>query len=141
MREGFESRMGTGRLVTASISALGAVALLVAIVGLAGLISYAVTQRTKEIGIRMALGAKPSEALRVGFAQLVTPVGIGMLIGVGSAAALAQTLRFTLYGLSTVDPIAYVSALLLFAALVATAAIAPLRRAARVDPAIALRHD
>ena len=90
----------------------------------------------------MALGARPSEALRVGFAQLVKPVGSGMLIGLAGAAALAQMLRFTLCtDWSTVDPIAYVSALGLFVSLVAVAAIAPLRRAARVDPATALRHD
>jgi predicted permease len=141
MREGYENRLKGGRMAAMSISALGGVALLVAIVGLAGLISYAVTQRTREIGIRMALGAKPSDALRVGLSQLVKPVGMGMLIGIAAAAGLAQTLRFTLYGLSTVDPVAYVSALLLFAALVAIAAIPPLRRAARVDPATALRHD
>ncbi|HEY3740218.1 MAG TPA: ABC transporter permease [Bryobacteraceae bacterium] len=141
IRDGYESRMGTGRMAAMSISALGGVALLVAIVGLTGLISYAVTQRTKEIGIRMALGARPSEALRVGFAQLVKPVAIGLLIGIGAAAGLAQTLRFTLFGLSPVDPISYVTALLLFGSLVAMAAIPPLRRAARVDPATALRHD
>ena len=62
-------------------------------------------------------------------------------MGVATAAGLAQMLRFTLYGLSTVDPVAYVSALALFILLVSTAAIAPLMRAARVDPATALRHD
>lgn len=141
IREGYESRMGTGRMAAMSISALGGVALLVAIVGLTGLISYAVTQRTKEIGVRMALGARPSEALRVGFAQLVKPFAIGMVIGIAAAAGLAQTLRFTLFGLSPVDPISYVLALSLFGSLVAIAAIPPLRRAARVDPATALRHD
>jgi ABC-type antimicrobial peptide transport system permease subunit len=85
--------------------------------------------------------AQPVEALRVGFAQLVKPVAIGMVIGLGAAAGLAQTLRFTLYGLSTVDPIAYIGALVLFLSLVGVAAIGPLRRASRVDPALALRHD
>jgi len=141
MREGFENQMRTGRMAVMSITALGAVALLVAIVGLAGLISYSVTQRTREIGIRMALGARPAEAIRVGFAQLTKPVLIGMLSGLGAAAGLAQTLRFTLFGVSTVDPIAYISAIALFLSLVGLAAIAPLRRATRVDPASALRHD
>ena len=103
--------------------------------------AYAVSQRTKEIGIRTALVARPSHVLAVVLRQFSFPVVGGLLVGVGGAAALSQILRQELYGISNLDPIAYLAAIGLFVVTVAVAALLPARRALRVDPMRALRYD
>jgi predicted permease len=122
-------------------SLLGFTALLVACVGIVGIVSYSVSQRIKEIGIRMALGAKPSHVLLAVLSQLSRPVIAGLLIGVGGAAMLSRILRQMLYGVSNLDPIAYLSTIGLFVFAVGIAGIVPARRALRVDPMFALRHE
>jgi ABC-type antimicrobial peptide transport system permease subunit len=105
------------------------------------LVAYGVSQRTKEIGIRMALGARPSDVLAVVLRQFSLPVAAGLLAGVGGAAALSQILRQQLYGVSNLDPMAYLGAIAVFAVTVALAALLPARRALRVDPMRALRYE
>jgi predicted permease len=124
-----------------AVSLLGLTALLLACLGIVGLIAFAVAERTREIGIRMALGARPPHVLSVILRQFWRPVGIGLLFGVLSAAALAQILRRQLYGISSLDPIAYLAATGLFVATAAVAALWPARRALRVDPIEALRCE
>jgi predicted permease len=124
-----------------SISILGVAALLLACLGIVGVVAYAVSQRTKEIGIRMAIGAKPSHVVSSVLAQFSRPVVAGLVLGIGGAAALSQLLRQSLYGISNLDPIAYVSAILIFALAATIAALIPARRALRIDPLIALRGD
>lgn len=123
------------------VSLLGFSALLVACVGIVGLVAYGVAQRTKEIGIRIALGATGTRIISVVLAQLSWPVAIGLVMGTGAAAALSQILRRELYGVSSLDPIAYLAAIALFVAAVAIAAWWPARRALGVDPLNALRID
>jgi len=106
-----------------------------------GLVAYGVSQRTKEIGIRMALGARPAHVLAVILRQFSVPVAAGLLAGVGAAAALSQILRQLLYGVGNLDPIAYLGAIAVFAVTVAVAALLPARRALRVDPMRALRYE
>jgi ABC-type antimicrobial peptide transport system permease subunit len=96
---------------------------------------------TKEIGIRMALGAPPSHVLAIVLRQFSLPVTVGLVVGVGGAAALSQLLRRGLYGISNLDPITYLAAIGLFVVTVALAALLPARRALRVDPMRALRYD
>jgi ABC-type antimicrobial peptide transport system permease subunit len=120
---------------------LALVALLLACLGIVGLVAYAVSQRTKEIGIRMALGAKPSHIVSIVLRQFSRPVLAGLLVGVGGAAALSQVLRQILFGIGSLDPIAYLGAIGLFSATVALASLFPARRALRVDPIKALRTD
>jgi ABC-type antimicrobial peptide transport system permease subunit len=120
---------------------LGLVALLLACAGIVGLVGYAVSQRTKEIGIRMALGAKPAQVLSVVLRQFSLPVAAGLLAGVGGAAALSKMLRMLLYGIGNLDPIAYLGAIAVFAVTAAVAALLPARRALRVDPMRALRYE
>jgi predicted permease len=124
-----------------SVALLGLVALLLACLGIVGLVVHAVSQRTREIGIRMALGAKPAHVLSVVLRQFAGPVAVGLLVGVGGAAAFSLILRRELYGVSNLDPIAYVTAMGVFVVAVAVAALMPARRALRVDPMRALRYE
>jgi ABC-type antimicrobial peptide transport system permease subunit len=124
-----------------AVSALGSIAQLLACFGIVGVVSYAVTQRTREIGIRMALGAKPAHVLSVVLRHLSAPVLAGLVAGVAGAAGLSQFLRGRLYGISNLDPAAYLAAIAVFAVTVAVAAVLPAQRALRIDPLRALRHE
>jgi ABC-type antimicrobial peptide transport system permease subunit len=124
-----------------SVSVLGFVALLLASLGIVGLVGYSVSHRTKEIGIRMALGASSVQVLSVVVRQLTLPILVGALAGVTGAAALSQLLRRELYGISYLDPIAYLGAIGVFTVMIGVAALVPARRALRVDPLRSLRYE
>jgi predicted permease len=124
-----------------AVSVLGAVALAVACLGVVGLVAYSVAQRTKEIGIRLALGAEPRHVLTSLSRQFLGIIIGGLGVGVVGAAGVAQLLRRELYGVSTIDPIAFIGAVVLFVIAVGLAGWWPARRALRVDPLVALRHD
>ena len=124
-----------------AVGLLGTIALLVACLGVVGLVAYAVAQRTKEIGIRMALGAGRHDILRSLAGQFLPTVALGLVGGIAGAAALSQLLRRQLYGVSALDPASYVAAVCLFALAAGLAGLLPARRALRVDPAVALRCD
>jgi FtsX-like permease family len=141
LKTGFHRKLADTELAAAGVSLLGGSALLLACVGIIGLVAYAVAQRTKEIGIRIALGATGSHVLSVVLRQLSRPVVAGLVIGTGTAAALSQILRRELYGISHLDPVAYLAAVAVFVVTVAMAAWWPARRALRVDPLHALRID
>ena len=119
----------------------GCTALLLAAVGLYGVISYVVTRRTGEIGVRMALGAEPSHVARlvVGGSVKLALVGVGF--GVVAALGFTRVLRGLLYDVQPTQPLAYLIAALVLCAVAALAAYLPARRAARVDPMIALRNE
>jgi predicted permease len=120
---------------------LGFAALLLACAGILGLVAYSVSQRTKEIGIRMALGAKPGHVVSAVVRQLILPVGAGLVAGIGAAAAISRLLRGALWGISNLDTISYLAAICVFVLAAAVAAVLPARRALRVDPMNALRED
>jgi predicted permease len=122
-------------------STLGSIAQLLACFGIVGIVSYAVSQRTKEIGIRMALGARPGQVLSIVLGRLTAPVAVGLMLGVAGAAGFAQVLRGRLYGISHLDPAAYLGAVGVFLITVGVAAVVPARRALRIDPLRALRHE
>jgi predicted permease len=124
-----------------AVSSLASIAQLLACMGIVGVVSYAVSQRTKEIGIRMALGAKAGSVLRVVLGRLAGPVAAGLILGVACAGGLAQFLRGRLFGISHLDPAAYVGAVAVFVATAAVAAAFPAQRALRIDPLRALRHE
>ncbi len=124
-----------------SVTFLGLLALLLACAGMFGLTLFVVSQRTKEIGIRMALGARPNQVLSVVVLQFAKPVFAGLFVGLAGAAALSQVLRQQLFGISRFDPTAYLGSLAFFAIVVCLAVLIPARRALRIDPTKALRYD
>jgi predicted lysophospholipase L1 biosynthesis ABC-type transport system permease subunit len=129
------------RVMAVGLGIFAAVAMALAALGLYGVISYLVTQRTQEIGIRIILGAGRSSVLRLVLGQALRLAALGVTIGLAGAFALARVLSQFLYGVSSSDPAVFtvVSAGLFAVALVA--AWLPARRAARVDPAVALRYE
>ena len=141
LKASFARKHGDAEVTAAGVSLLGMGALLLACVGIAGLVSYLVAQRTKEIGIRLALGASDTQVLTSVLRQLATPVGAGVIVGTAAAAGVSQLLRRELYGVSHLDPAAYAAAVGIFGVTVACAAWWPARRALRVDPLHALRVE
>jgi ABC-type antimicrobial peptide transport system permease subunit len=141
MKTSFRDKLKSIQSSATAVSVLGGLALALACLGIVGLLAYAVAQKTKEIGIRMAIGAKPGHILSLVLRQLSWPVSLGLLAGIAGAAGLSQLLRRELYGISNLDPLTYLLAVLLFGVVVAAAAMLPARRALRVDPLKALRYD
>jgi ABC-type antimicrobial peptide transport system permease subunit len=130
--------------VVAGAWAVGVTALvtmILAAIGLYGAIAYAVARRSREIGIRMALGARPSAILGLVMNQGIIVALAGIGVGALAAAATARILASALYGVSAADPAAWASAVLIVLAVAALANFVPARRAAAVDPTTALRAD
>jgi predicted permease len=129
------------RFVVTVLGVFATMALAIALIGLYGVISYAVTQRTQELGVRMALGAQPAEILRLVLGQGMKLAGIGVAAGLLISLAMSRVLRGELFHVSAVDPLTFA---LMAAALIAAALLAsyiPARRATRVDPMVALRYE
>jgi len=122
-------------------SAFSLFALLLACVGLYGVMSYAVTRRTNEIGIRMALGARGDDVVRMVMKETMLLVAIGMAIGIGAALETTRLISTLLFGLTPNDPATIAAAALLMTFVAAFAGYLPARRAARVDPMTALRCE
>jgi ABC-type antimicrobial peptide transport system permease subunit len=129
------------RIVAALSGALGALALLLASLGVYGMVSYSVSRCVREIGIRMALGADGAEVMHVVLRQAMRPVLIGGLVGVVGCPAVSWVLSSMLFGLSAHDPIAFISIPLFLLVVALTASYVPARRASRVDPVVALRYE
>ncbi len=123
------------------LSVFAALALVLAGIGVYGVIAYGVTQRTHEIGVRIALGAERGDIMRLLLAQGVVLAGFGIGMGIAGALALTQFLESYLYRVKPTDPIALGSTALLLGAVAMLASYIPARRATKVDPLIALRHD
>jgi putative ABC transport system permease protein len=120
---------------------LGALGLVLAIVGVYGVISYSVSRRTHEIGLRIALGAQAADVLRLVFSQGLVIVGAGVLAGLVAAAGMAKIVGNFLVGVAPLDPLTYSAAALLLGLIALAACYVPAHRAMRVDPMVALRHE
>ncbi|MCA1817263.1 MAG: ABC transporter permease [Acidobacteria bacterium] len=132
----FPARMGAILL-----GCFGLLALLLASVGLYGVMSYSVSRRTREIGIRMALGAESGSVLRLVLREGMTLVAVGVAVGLVAALAATRLLAGFLYGVSTTDPAAFAAVAALLALVALVASLIPARRAARIDPMVALRYE
>jgi putative ABC transport system permease protein len=129
------------RLQTAVLGTFAALALLLAAVGIYGVMSYAARQRTREIGIRMALGAGGRAILTLLLGKGVAMVAAGVAAGLLGAIALTRALRTLLYGVSASDPLVFAAVTAVLAAVALLAALVPARRATRLDPVHALREE
>jgi ABC-type antimicrobial peptide transport system permease subunit len=121
--------------------AFAVIALVLAAVGVYGVISYAVSQRTQEIGVRVALGAQRGDVVRLIVAQGATLGGIGIAIGLIGALLVTRFLRTLLFGVSPFDVPSFAGVAAMLAAIALLASYLPARRAAKVDPVEALRYD
>jgi putative ABC transport system permease protein len=129
------------RLTTGGLLIFGGVALLLATVGLFGLISYAVSQRMRELGIRLALGAQTSDVLRLVIGQGMKLALTGLALGLAGSFALTRLMKALLFGVSAADPLTFAASALLLVAVSLLACWIPARRATRVDPLVALRCE
>jgi putative ABC transport system permease protein len=129
------------RITSAMMAAFAIIALLLAAVGIHGVMSYTVAQRTHDIGVRTALGAQPSDIVRGVLGPVVRFVLFGVAIGIGGAVLMTRTLAHLLTQLSPNDPAAFGAAIAVLASAALAGSYLPARRAMRVDPAIALRRD
>ncbi len=129
------------RMIAYLCGCFGALALALASVGLYGVMAYAVAQRTKEVGIRMALGARPFDVIRMIVREALVPVLFGIAIGIAGALAATRTVASLLFGVAPRDPLSFVFAVLAMLAVALLAAAIPARRASRVEPTIALRYE
>jgi predicted permease len=118
-----------------------AAALLLAVVGLYGVMAYAVTRRTREIGVRIALGATPAKILSLVLKQGARVTAVGVVIGVVGSFLLTRAIRSLLFGLSSTDPLTFLGVAILLVLVALLACWVPARRAAKIDPMVALRYE
>jgi putative ABC transport system permease protein len=141
MEEYVAGTMATPRLSAIVLSGFGGTALLLAAVGIYGVISFAVTRRTREIGLRIALGARGRDVTFMVIRQALILASIGVAIGVGGALALTKVMQEMLFGVSAREPFAYLGVSSLLIAIATLAAYVPARRAARISPSVSLRSE
>jgi len=141
MRDAIGDAVAAPRVLTLLVGMFGVVALLLAAIGVYGVVAYVVGQRTNEIGIRIALGARPGDIVRWTLRTGLAPALVGLVVGGVAALALSRLLGAQLYDVSPTDPVVFgaVAGVLVLVALLASGV--PARRAARVDPAVALRAE
>ena len=139
--EQIDATLSNQRIFALLTSAFGVLALILACIGIYGIMAYTVTRRTNEIGIRMALGAPRTKVLRMILREASTLTIIGVIIGIAASLFLARLVSTMLYGLKPSDPTALSSAAVILVAIALLAGWIPARRASRVDPMDALRHE
>jgi ABC-type antimicrobial peptide transport system permease subunit len=141
LREHMTFALFPARLTSVLLGVFGLMALILALVGLSGLIAYSVSQRTREIGIRMALGAGVADVLKlvIGEGMLLTLIGISL--GLAAAISLTRFLSGLLYGVNAIDPVTFTGITVLLLVIALLACWIPARRATKVDPLVALRSE
>ena len=141
MNERIGGQLAADRMIAVLLSVFGGGALLLAAIGIYGVMGYAVAQRTHEIGIRIALGAAQRDILRLIVGQGMVLIAIGAGIGLALALAATQVLKSLLFGVSATDPLTFASVLVMLVGVALLACYLPARRATKVDPLVALRYE
>jgi putative ABC transport system permease protein len=133
--------VGDRRFTMIVLGGFAVLALLLAAIGIYGVLAYSVARRTREIGVRMALGAARQRVVRMVLGDSLAPVIVGSVIGIVAALALTRLMRALLYGVSTTDPVTFAGVVVVLIAVGVLASVVPAARAARVDPIVALREE
>jgi ABC-type antimicrobial peptide transport system permease subunit len=141
MNEVISNSLAARRFSMILLGVFAGLALLLSSVGIYGVISYLVGQRTHEIGIRMALGAGRSHVLRLVLGHGLRMTSLGVVIGLAASVGLTRLMANMLYGVSPTDPLTFAGVALILALVALTACYIPARRAMRVDPIVALRYE
>jgi putative ABC transport system permease protein len=141
MAQVLEEDLRPSILLIGIIGIFAAVALVLAALGIYGVVSHAVAQRTHEIGVRMALGAAVRDVVGLVARQGLTPVLIGLALGLGAGLGVSRLMTGILYGVTPTDPITYLSVVAILGGIALLACVAPARRAARIDPLLAIRAE
>jgi ABC-type antimicrobial peptide transport system permease subunit len=140
-RQFLDERLAGIYRITLTWTLLGALALVLTSIGLYGLMSYTTARRTSEIGVRMALGARPRHVVRLVMGQTLRLVGIGIAIGAAASLLVSQTIRVFVFGVTLYDPVTIVGVVLAILGVTAVAGYLPARRASAIDPCASLRCD
>jgi hypothetical protein len=141
MQDIYEQSLARTSFTLVMLTIAGAMALVLGVIGIYGVIAYSVSQRTREIGIRLALGAQPGALKTMFMRHALALAGAGVAVGIGAAMGLSRLIASLLYGISALDPITYLAASVLLGAATVLASYLPARRAAGVDPVDALRAE
>jgi predicted permease len=141
MQQVYGASMARTSFTLVMLAIAGSMALLLGVIGIYGVISYGVAQRTREIGIRLALGAQKRELQWMFVRSALVLTAVGVAIGLGTAAGLMQMMRSLLFHVSPLDPVTYITVPMVLAVAAALASYLPARRAAAVDPVEALRAE
>jgi putative ABC transport system permease protein len=141
LSETIDGALSPRRFQTLLLALFAGLALLLALIGVYGVAGTAVAQRTQEIGLRMALGARASAIARMVLAQALGPAFVGAAVGLFAATFMARAMSSLVFGIEAVDPLTFVVAPLALVFAAALASLVPARRAARVEPTTALRDE
>lgn len=141
IQEIYDQSLARTSFTLVMLAIAGGMALVLGIIGIYGVMSYTVSQRRREIGIRLALGAQGGELTQMFVRHGLVLAGIGVVIGIGAAAGLTRLMKSLLFGISPFDPVTYVAVPLILAMAAIVASYLPARRAAAVDPAQALKVE
>jgi len=139
--EAIDRQLANDRITAQLASFFGMLALLLACLGLYGLLSYEVTRRTREIGIRMAVGARSHNVVRLVLGKALVLITVGAMAGIAAALGVTRLLTSFLYGVKAGDPITLLAVAALLALVALAACYIPARRATKVDPLVALRYE
>ena len=141
MEDIIEDTFGQRRLVMTLMQVFAAVAAVLAVVGIYGMIAYSVAQRTREVGLRVALGAHRSDVLSLLLRRALGVTTAGVALGLAGSLALTRLLTAFLFQISPADPMTYAAIAIVFVVVALAASYVPVRRAMRVDPMTVLRHE